>query len=398
MIYFGRWQWRDEAGGFSWNPPVGAVANIDLRLQSEREVKVTPTGWALFDIPGPDQTAPGLTAVADAMADTLPLGKRAALSAALNLAMQSGEALGDYIWRYLTVDRDPTGVTQCSGLLPSKGKLRLYFGSYRREENFTPGAGVYWPAVKAALRHQYRHRRAESFAGQLPANHYLKILDKWREDYKLDWREFVPDDLPQELPVKHATVVTETFPGTSDTLGGDQTWTEVSGTWDNISGDGRHVPETAGTYGARCESVVSGADMYCSMTIKTDNGVSSVSGSGPATNFAAAADTYYSILLYAGNDNLYIRRVDAGSNTNLANVAVTRTLNVPYKLESTGGFLEAFQDGVSRLTYTDGSPLTGVRGGIHAVQSETFDNWEAGDLGVAAFKARHYYDHIGHPS
>ena len=85
----------------------------------------------------------------------------------------------------------------------------------------------------------------------------------------------------------------------------------------------------------------------------------------------------YIITFSTDGDSLHLRRNNAvlAQTSNLVSSG-----DSTIRLEHDGaGNLEVWQDSVSRLTHTDGSPLTGLSVGIFSQQTE-HDNWSAGDL------------------
>jgi hypothetical protein len=188
---------------------------------------------------------------------------------------------------------------------------------------------------------------------------------------------------------KPSTTITESFPGSSDTLGGDLTWTETQGDWDNVSGEGQ--PQTIGTRSdARAEDVLSSSNHYSQVTVTTLEANASAHEIGPAARFAASARTYYSLELRESSGRFALIRTSSGSRTGInTSITITKSLPEAYKLKVDGTSLDGYQAGTLRVSGTDLIITSGVRCGLYGILNTggtigqvSVDNFEASDLEV----------------
>lgn len=382
MIYLGRYIWTTDDLGPHWAAPAGSVAAIDLRPVSSCAKAGIVEGWGLFDIPSNPPATANLIPLAASM-DTVPTNQiRNKIASTLNITVGSTETLGDILWRILTVDRDLIGANMCPGVLPDKGPLRISLGQFKREKPFAVGQGAEWPGVQADLQRQYRQLYNDAQAGLIPPKHYLKVLDFWCEDYKTaDWSLFVPADLPQEAPIPHSTTLNESFNKANGALGPDLTWTVTAGGVGVVSNQA--IPQNASVFNsARAESDLSSSNHYAQVTLtELGNGITHF---GPAARYSSSAVTCYRAIEYGADNNMYLSKIVAGTETHLGNVAITPSIPEPIKIECNGSTITAYQNGVSRVSLTDTSITTGIRTGLHGygigVTAPTVDSFVAADL------------------
>lgn len=183
------------------------------------------------------------------------------------------------------------------------------------------------------------------------------------------------------------TTITESFPGSSDTLGGDQTWTEIAGDWDNVSG----VCEIQNFFAAmaRCETALASDDHYAQVVAVNPESLDTNTALRVTCRHSNAADTYYH-LVFGHNRTWQIRKVVAGVDTFIGNLVLTTCPNNSVvKLEVDGSNLKGYKDGVQvGSTQTDASITGNTRCGLYASTAFSttkvrYDNFQASDLGAA---------------
>ena len=161
---------------------------------------------------------------------------------------------------------------------------------------------------------------------------------------------------------------------TLGTAAGGWSWAEVSGNPDLFNNAAEF--NAAGT--ARAESDLASADHYAQADLLS---FSPGTIAGPMVRFAAAAETGYYAMLYSGDNNLYIGKLVASSETHLANAAATVSLPDTIKCEINGTTLTGYVNGANVVSTTDSSISSNTRAGI---RNGRHDNFAAADLGAAA--------------
>jgi hypothetical protein len=302
----------------------------------------------------------------------------------LGLLPDGAQSTSDIIFRALTLDRDLSGARMCSGLMPNRRKLVLELGSHKREVPFKAGEGEYWPGVQADMHRQYRAIRADSLDTKTttPVDHYLKVLDFWKDQHNADWQLFVPDDLPKEQPVKHETTRLDDFNRANGPIGSSSegwSWTYVAGSY-NISGN-TAIPASSAHNNCRAEGTLSSADHYAqaNATLGSGNDV------GVIVRFDSSAETCYVLLNEGTNDRIY--KIVAGAYTSLFSTAQGTPGGAVMYLEVNGSSLQAKRAGSNTASGTDTAITGGVRGGLRSYYNASgniLDNFEAADLGGGA--------------
>lgn len=243
---------------------------------------------------------------------------------------------------------------------------------------------------------------------------FSSVLERLREDYRIvrnsspkyrmwlanmldrhgirrrDYRHFQPSDLPDEEPEDPQTPITESFPGTSATLGGDLTWNEYDTGFQNVSGQAFKSGSAFGV--ARAETDLSGGDMYTQNEV--DGGQNGWLGC--AVRFSSSVETCYWSLTRRPSLTSQAARIAkrvTGTDTNLVNhlgsVHLYPAGVYNERLEVTGSDLELLADDetTSRLTVTDTAiSSANIRAGVSGRDSGTnayANDFEADILGGA---------------
>lgn len=167
----------------------------------------------------------------------------------------------------------------------------------------------------------------------------------------------------------------------SASMNGDLTWNIINGGYDIVSNQARSTAANS-----RNIAVVDTALPSSSMYAEVDHAAQSTSANGAGVVLASSrtAQTQYYIEAHDTANTVNIVRTVSGSNSTVASTAWAGSPPVLVRGEFDGSTVKAFLDGVEVLSYTDGSPLTGLYAGIRsfppAGATVTFDNFEAGPL------------------
>jgi len=387
-LYIGPWQWDNLQG---WIPPQGTVDLIDLRTNIQASIK------------GPDLLGSGLfiteTIIDDPLytqiasdPDEIILGKyKDELTSQFYLRKPIIATRLIDILKELLMDHAIDPNVLCPPfLLPDNQRiLKFKLGPIVYKARFDE-AMPEWPEIQKVLQGQYRKVLSDVEAKILPDDFNREILTVWVEQYKLDFTKFIPSDLPVVEPLPHKTLITESFTtADSNTLGPDLTWTELSGDWDIVSNQAQ-LQDLATEGFARAESILSSANHSSKIRHKlADN----LMAQGAAARFAAAASTFYHVsAAYGGGTatQLRLRKVIAGTPTQLAITTITQSPPEIFKLICNGTTIDIEQAGVNRINQSDsaidGITVGGLYTGIYGysdnitIGKPTMDQFESEDL------------------
>jgi hypothetical protein len=377
------WIAKSYLGGH-YAPPAGVLGWIDLR--SYLQCATTDNagdGFGIFEVPddldlGSDYTPFG------GLADSISPKQRNLIASALGLKQRPvGGRVADYLYEILTLHTDPKGVDLCQPLMPGIHlAIELVLSGRTLVRKPFTAALPEAANIRAALHNQYRAHREATLAGDMPAQHHLKVLDFWAKQYRLhpDW--FIPADLPKEKPVPHETTITDNFNrANSSTLGGPSwTWTEVNGNWEILSNQ-LHGEESVASQ-ARAESDLSSADHYAQIAVKdTSNGSETLAGA--ITRFHASDNWTGYVGIWAPSGTTYeIIKVVSGSGTLLFQGGSLFPDGTVVKMASNGSTQTIYKDGVSQATGTDTAITGNLRTGVYSYSTNvnTLDNFQAADL------------------
>lgn len=344
-------------------------------------------GYGLFVLSARDDT------IGYYLGDSLGSLVKAPLKSALKTALALGEDITastpkDILVELLTSHADPTGQARWK---PLRGSLR------QGVKLSLAGQEVWAAALDAAVRANtvlvfqadYRRNKADGVP--------LTALRKWTGSTMLKlWGRMGDDLATQLLPAEYvgdgweapSTTITESFnTADSPTLGPDLAWTELAGDADVVSNQCANI---TGTSEIRADSPLSMDDHYSQALIVT---FASPNGGGMLVRFPnTGAFTWYMGDYYPGSATYRLyKRID-GAWTELAFLSEVSPGNGwTAKTEIDGSALAFFKDGVSKVTATD-TAITGfLYMGARISSGTVIDNFEAGDLGVAAPKRWYYH-------
>lgn len=99
---------------------------------------------------------------------------------------------------------------------------------------------------------------------------------------------------------------------------------------------------------------------------------------GAAVRVDASANTGY--FCFENTTTLYLRKIIAGSETQLSSIAVTGANGDTIRLEVSGTSLSCYQNSVLKLGPTSDSAIASGSSGIAVFSSGSIDSWEGGNL------------------
>jgi hypothetical protein len=371
--------------GEAWYPPASSVGSIDLRpIAAQAVAGGAPQGFVFV---AALQPVSGIEIVQSLhMSDEgATSGMRDAWEGGMGYR-PNGANLVDLLWDQLTNGADPTGEAGPKPLMPTVGgMLELHLGGHSlvKAEPFQFGVHPHTNRVRAVLQRDFE-RLWEATNGH---DHCRRVLDYHCEKYRVsDWREFVPQRLRAHVPgrLPHATTITDDFNRADNTdmsVGASFNWTDVIGNQVIVSNTVRWDGVTA-VARARAESDLSSVDHYgqvAATAISGGNRYAQV-----AARFDSAADTAYWARFVQSTSVFRIFKIVTGTQTALG-AGTTQTYSAPdtIQMRCNGSTLDAYLNGASVESISDGSITTGTRCGIglNSAGAVTLDDFEAADLG-----------------
>lgn len=380
---FGQYEWNlTRFAEPVWAPPdlTDLLASLDLRsVPNQSQRAGIPGGHGFFRY-GRTNSNPALSCYGGDLSLTLRLSEINSITDLLGKPRGSIEAqtLIDVVWELVTTDADPTGDTFAKGLIPSTDlKMELWLGGNRPAKSITlrPEIDPEWARVLALHQEDYAKVRSD-LRGRFPANDprrlgYLKYLGNLKFKYHITHTVFLRG-LPDEGIKFPETIIQDTFTisgGDVDlsahnpTPDGNFSWVEDTGDIDVIDSSDRANSNVADFFSvrARADFNLSTDDHRVSAILNdlsaNDNGTIGLM----ARRDGSATQTYYRLTVSGGTDEINFFRVNTGSSTFLTNTVCTACNDGDddIRFEVNGSDLEAFNDGSSVLTHTDGSPLSG---------------------------------------
>lgn len=184
------------------------------------------------------------------------------------------------------------------------------------------------------------------------------------------------------------TVITESFDqGDSTTVGPDLTWTEIVGDFETVS-NRLYAVSGSGEHGIRAESNLATDDHYAQAEIWDNN----ITGNKPGISCRVHASdiTFYQFKRTFDGSDTELNRYVTGTKTVITEgtdaEADSGTGEVLY-IEADGSTITGVYDGATIHSETDtnitGNTLCGVTGSHNGGSRNRWDNFEAGDLGLA---------------
>lgn len=396
--YVGPWIWDSRPGLTRWRPPNGLVG-LDMRKLADMGSSPGTNGLGIFfgeigqsNLENKrDYTLLGTGSWYDikpstAIRNKIPCRKN---------YVPKGDDLVGIIYDILTDGADPDGLDGPKPIIPTiEGRVELNFGQRHSEKfNFNTTHGN---IVKTVLQKEFSNLwgRDENLA--------RKVLGYWENQYTnsnlASWSDLVPSVLKSHVkgPLSPETTLTETFnKADSTTLGPNMTWTEyadasVADKWSVVSNVCRYTPfhDTQHSV-ARAESDLSSSDHSAQVVVinLTAGGAGTDNGQiGVCARFSSSAATCYLARAVYTLGTVHLNKNIAGTITEFSSIATTLTLNKIILCKVNGSTIEAYYDGVLRISTTDTTITSGTRAGIFGYHStpttgqSELDNFQATDL------------------
>ena len=353
-----------------WRQPTGSMGMLDTRINSQRVNGPVPLGLCFFFHPNGTSFGADYTLLGQAPNPgniSLSVAQRTAIRSAFSLPNPlSGTTVADVLWEMFTVQSDPTGDSGCKPLdcLDSGRRMELVVaGNVLRAQRLNRSDPEAVPLLDLKKR-IYRSVRQDCLDGKLPLRLYRRMLGSWVRKYEFPYRDFQPNDLPDEPPDDPTTTISDNFNrANAGSLGSSSegwSWTEVTGTW-GIESNQALKSVTAATYEvARADSDLSSADHYSQVLI---SGGTSLDVHGPCCRMPSSASaTGY--IFGTFNLDIYLSKIEAGTVTALINTAYTFATGETYKVESNGTTIKGYVNGAEVLSSTDTAITGNLRCGM----------------------------------
>lgn len=398
------WEWRTDETIVGWERPhPEIVGSIDMRSVPDMSRRGgTPQGFMFAASTDP---LPGIStfSIGSRLDQTLNSSQKQSIEAMFGLptaSLRASKTILNLIWDLLTIYGDPTGASRWKALMPTrKGNQEIYLGGhsiiYQEKFEWNGYAG---DSVRGVLRHDFARikRQDRGLLGRRALlkspgwDHYKRVAGVLEWKYKKPISQILGYD---EESLDPFTRLEESFPtDTADLADGSQdlAWTEVDGEWDVTANQVRQVTGAGSDKNARAEADLSSDDHFVEMLVTSLGSGTDSTHIGPAARFAAAAETYYTYFPFQGSDNGFLRKVVGGTETGLANSAITLSIPEIYKVSCDGSTIKGFQAGTERESESDPGGITGnLHGGIEGFHANIApqsrgDNWVADDEVIAA--------------
>lgn len=363
-LYLAQWEWFTESDGNSyWRCPGGdCLGLVDLRsIPQMSKAGGVPEGYGFFVYDKPKT-----------IKNSILLGND------LN-AVYNGKTILDFLWDKLTLEADPTGLTAMKPLMPNRNlDMELYLGGYSlvKSEKFDQSKH---PLVLEVVKNDYRRMRQEDI--DRGSDNYKRVLDAWQDKYKIDYRNFIPKDLPDEGKLKHQTTITDNFNRANATALGASSegwsWVEILGNIDITSNQADAVGGTGNTDYANF--ALSSDDHYAQANVWS-------SGTSD-TDIAFRLENVSQYDHYVANDSNDNNRWELWKAIDAVNTSLgysttgwTTQAGRLIKGQADGSTITFDSDGVTKVSATD-TAITGfLYTGISGYGSAgLYDNFEAGD-------------------
>ena len=395
-IYFGPYQWRERIssktglpsppGVFGWRMPTGATQAIDcggdIGVGTPNAFSVART---LFLCPDSVILGNPYTQIASDPLEVLTAPRRNSLKNVFNATTLASTRLVDVLHELVCGQTDLTRLIHCPPRIAGRNGEIPWLMNGVIVKSTPVGIGTpEWAGLVA--RHQAQYRAAASNGiSRLESKLLATLAKKYALTNTQAVEQFIPADMPKLDPIEPTTTLNESFPGTAATLGGDNTWVEHSGTWENVSGKGQATPGGANIY-AYCDATLSTDDMRVGCNLESTDGTG-YPYRGPTLRNSTSAVTCYSSGSAPEVDDYYAQRVTAGAGTDIivSELTATRSFPVFDELSMNGDAIELFSATVSRGSTTDTNISGNLRAGIQGYRNAgvlQFDAWTVSDLAV----------------
>ena len=264
--------------------------------------------------------------------------------------------------------------------------MEIHLGGYSviESKKLIPQVSPEWTQVRAVLQEDYRRIKNEG------SDQHRRVLSALQEKYAVDYREFIPSNLPIESPLPHHTTINENWNCVnSDSLTCQLTWTEIESDLDIVTNAVEKGIVDANWAFARADTDLATADHYSQATILNLVSTNIVSRALMARKDGTATLTFYlADLVFQTSAHSWrtFRRV-AGTFTAIGTDKTTPApaANDILKIEVNGSTIRRLINGVENDSVTDTNITGNLRCGVGiyedaGVVSPRLDDFEAADL------------------
>lgn len=389
-FWLGPWAWNTDLESPVWIAPAGSLGALDLRSLLQCGTAITPLGFGLFVTANTTDLGSSYSNLGTDPERLLTETQKRLWESTLLLprTLVANRLMG-IVYETLTLQADPTGDLRCLPLMPNmRRRFEVWLAQTKVSDRPWSFTAPEFDVARDTLKRVYRQLREGSLEGRAPPELYRKWLGFQVRKYRLtdnQYRALQPSDLPDETPLEPTTTIADSFNRADQAPMGNSaegwSWTEVSGSWAIATNQASRNDITANA-SARAETDLSSDDHYAQFDRTNDVGSTS-NYATPCARFAAAAETYYAVLVRDASSAIF-KRV-AGTFTSLQAVTNDGTSPHTYKIQANGSTIEAFKDAVSLGSLTDTAITGNLRTGISLRENtSTGDNVEAADLAAAA--------------
>jgi len=406
QYYLARWEWADQGGFFAWQPPQNAIACLDFRSIPQMSLAGgSPEGFGFFAYLNP-VVLPGSIDLGNNLNGIINNAKKNALKTSLSLLSNiTVNSLLEILFELLTIHSDPTGLVRWKPLMPTRANnLEIHLQGHSKiiSKKLIPGFSSEWNNVKAVLQEDYRKIRQQGLDGFHDKDLHRKFLQALVEKFKIDFRDLIPADLPEETPLPHQTTITESFNKADSTvLGPDLTWDEFqtggADPFEVFSNTCRYAAsQTLNAHTkAKAETDLATDDHYAQITL-----INVINGNPTYSAVIIRKDSTTTVTCYhfdmvddAGADRFRSWKIEGAVFTALGSTNQTPIANDILRGEMDGNSLKLKVNGIILHTITDTAITGKLRCGIGfysnvAGTRPQIDNFEAGDLQDIFFKRK----------
>ena len=257
------------------------------------------------------------------------------------------------------------------------GYLTVHLGDFVKRHSVGP-TDPEWPNILAGYQNLYQETRERVLAGDGKPDLHRMLLTHWMSRHRTnDYRQFVPDGLPDESPVQPQTTITDDFNRSNANPMSDSaegwSWADQNGGHKIVSNTARGE---AGQSRARAESDLSSVDHQAFATKTAASGYVG----GVTIRCSSSADTCYRMIRVTSSNNR-ISKVITGTVTNLQDY--TNSTSPPLQIggRANGNQISYLIDGAVIGTITDTAIASGTRTGIAGNAAPSImDNFSAYDI------------------
>ena len=378
--------WLNAGVDSLWFVPHNSVGSIDLRPVPAMARGGLPQGYA-FAVYDRLITDPAAIYLGNNLEGILTDAQRSLIKTALGLVTEvSSDRLLDLLWDLLTVHADAKGISFCKPLIPIVDRvLELRLGGYSliRSEEFDLDH-PHWPKVLETIQADYREIRGNALAGRFrdrsgspDTQYHQRWLSALMRKYRTDnYRQFIPSDLPVEIPLPEGSEISDNFDRPDESLDAGP-WAELVNNWKIAT----NVASTDGgdQGSARHNTALDSADQDSEVDLTAFE-----FGAGPCARFAATANTHYQCRETSSTNLSFAKTVDGVRTLLSTGQAITQALPDNLRVRVNGSTMQSYFDDVLKHDFTDTAISSGSQAGMNCRGLDDLNNFLASDLAASA--------------